>query len=203
MRHRRGRCRARRVRRLAHDGAIPSVLDDAPLHDGGERLAAAYRAGDEWLLALTAWIPDDLLPRNGWVRALVLTLPLSVLLLLLARRGRRRRKIRRRVLREMGASDEKQGRGMYFQLLLLLAAHGFHKRPSETPREFAQRVMDRGGDALLPVGELTELYYEIRFGDKPTLAEKFKRRLQEYGEALKHLAQASAEESDGGTAAIP
>jgi hypothetical protein len=166
-------------------------------------LKSAMARVDEALLALTAWLPDELFPRSGWIRAVILLLPINTLLLLLALNRRKRRKMEKGVLKGMGAGDRRRERGMYFQLLLLLARYGYHKRPSETPREFARRVMQRGGDNLTKVGELTELYYALRFGANRGLADEFKSALHEYAERLRSAMPHSGAESDAGTAPTP
>jgi hypothetical protein len=168
-----------------------------------DELKSGLTRVDEVLLALTKWLPDEWFPRSGWVRAVILLLPINTLLLLLALRRRKRRKMEKGVLKGMGAGDRRRERGQYFQLLLLLARYGYHKRPSETPREFARRVMLRGGDELGQVGELTELYYALRFGANRGLADQFKRALQDYAERLRSVMPHSVAETDAGTAPTP
>jgi hypothetical protein len=166
--------------------------DQRQLYHGAMTGAADAIAGaDDALLAATAWMPGWI-PRSGFVRVLVLALPFSVTALLLLLRGRRRRKIEKEVLQGMGATGKRRDRGLYFELLLLLAGFGYHKRPSETPREFARRVQARGGGAHQPVARLTELYYALRFGGNRELAGDFKRVLGEYADALKVSVQPPA-----------
>lgn len=147
---------------------------------------------DQALTTVTDWLPDKLFPQSGIVRALLLVLPPSVLMLLLLLRRRRRKKIEAKVLRQMGEGGRKRERSLYFQLLLLLARYGFQKRASETPREFARRVLRKGGSQHEPVLELTEIYYALRFGLDSDLEADFRRALAQYSDALR---VASAEKS--------
>jgi hypothetical protein len=160
----------------------------------GAALRAFWRRGDELLLGLTGFLPD-FLPRSGWLRAGLLALtPLLALLLLLARRGRRKR-IERQLLGEAAADTPRRERGLYVQLLMLLARYGFRKRPSETPREFALRVMQRGGEQHLPMLALTDAYYALRYGGARSAEQEFKRKLGEYTEALRD--QTRGEQASG------
>lgn len=52
----------------------------------------------------------------------------------------------------------------YRRALERLAEHGFHRRPSETPRELATRVSAAGLEGAVPFASLTELYARARFG---------------------------------------
>jgi hypothetical protein len=59
------------------------------------------------------------------------------------------------------------------RLLLALEAHGFHKRASQTPREFAHGVVAVAGERLAPLSTAAELLYRARWGgDEPTRAER-------------------------------
>ncbi|MBZ0136514.1 MAG: DUF4129 domain-containing protein [Planctomycetes bacterium] len=150
----------------------------------GSSLRAGLRNVDEFLLGLTSWLPGWL-PRSGILRSTALVLPPAVFLLLFLLGRRRRKRIEAKVLQQMGEGGKKRQRGLYLQLLLLLAKYGYQKRPSETPREFADRVTRRGGDQHLPVVELTELYYALRFGLNESLESDFRRALVTYADALK------------------
>lgn len=52
----------------------------------------------------------------------------------------------------------------YRRALERLAEHGFHRRPSETPRELSARITAAGLQGAEPFGQLTELYVRARFG---------------------------------------
>lgn len=139
---------------------------------------------DEALKTATAWMPG-VLPDSGLIRALMLVSPLTLGAAVFIWLRRKRKKIERRVLGQMGEGGRKHQRGLYFQLLLLLSRYGYQKRPSETPREFAERVLRRGGDRHQPILELTEIYYALRFGLNPDKEGDFKRALSRYADALK------------------
>lgn len=152
--------------------------------------AAAFLAGlvekiEKTLKGVTGWMPDNIFPQSSIMRLASLTLPPLVVVFFLLMRRRKRRKIEARVLQQMGEGGKKKQRGLYFQLLLLLAKYGYQKRPSETPREFANRVMRRGGEKHRAVRELTEIYYALRFGLDRDLETEFKRELSRYSEELR------------------
>jgi hypothetical protein len=55
---------------------------------------------------------------------------------------------------------------LYAELLRLLEKHGFSRRETQTPREFAETFTLQG--ALAPaVQEFTDLYVQSRFGGAP------------------------------------
>lgn len=154
---------------------------------------------EDALMAATRWMPS-FLPRWGWLRALLIIAPTLFLGWLLLRRRRKHRRIERKLMQGMGAGGRRKERGLYFQLLLLLAKYGYHKRPSETPREFARRVVNRGGQVHGAVETLTELYYALRFGADRQLAGEFRQGLSAYADSLKDAVQhlpARAENGDG------
>jgi hypothetical protein len=140
---------------------------------------------DNALSGVTEWMPDSVFPESAILRTAILVLPPFTALLVWLLLRRRRKKIEEHVLRQMGEGGKKRQRGLYFQLLLLLAKHGFQKRPSETPREFAMRVLRKGGDRHKPILELTEIYYALRFGLDRKLESDFKRALAKYSDGLR------------------
>lgn len=144
------------------------------------------------LSVVTDWMPDGVLPKNSIVRASALVIPPLLVAIAWLMLRRKRKKIEARVLRQMGEGGKKRQRGLYFQLLLLLAKYGFQKRLSETPREFALRVLSRGGDRHASVLELTEMYYALRFGLDKQLESEFKRGLVKYSDALRSESSAQA-----------
>lgn len=171
--------------------------------DAIDKSGEAAAAIDTALLEAMEWMPS-FLPRSGFFRAALLLAPALLPLLWMVVRRRRRRKLEKEVMQGMGGEGKRRERGLYFQLLLLLARYGFHKRPSETPREFAARVLRRGGDAHQRVMPLTEMYYAMRFGADRDRATDFKRGLHDYAESLKAAMQAAARGgSGGGTEATP
>jgi hypothetical protein len=182
---------------------LDAAARDRVLAEAAGMLGAAAERAESMFTAITAWLPD-FLPRSGALRAALLSAPLLLLLVILLRRRRARRQVEKQVLKEMGAQDKRRERGLYFQLLLLLASHGYHKRPSETPLEFARRVRGKGGALHEQALGLTRLYYELRFGARKELVDEFKKALAVYADALKQaLKDPRDAESAGGTAATP
>lgn len=139
---------------------------------------------DRLFRSLTAWLPS-FLPDSGVLRATILATPLLALLMGWLVGRRRRKRIEAKVLQQMGEGGNKRQRGLYMQLLVMLAKHGFQKRSSETPREFAERVLRKGGETHAPIIDLTETYYALRFGSRDGLEEEFRKGLGLYTEALK------------------
>ncbi len=146
-------------------------------------------AAQDALRPLTDLMPA-FLPDSPALRAGLLATPMAcVVAFWLWRRGKRR-KLEKRVLDEMGAETlrgvTKRQRSLYLSLLLELARFGYHKRPFETPREFAWRVARRGGAPFGPVRELTEIFYRVRFGEDRQKEEQiFKRLLSAFAEQLR------------------
>jgi len=54
----------------------------------------------------------------------------------------------------------------YDQVAKLLARHGLARDGSETPKEHARRLAERGHPVAAKVGRLTELYYEAEWGGR-------------------------------------
>jgi hypothetical protein len=204
----------------------PNLPALAGLDDAGEEGAAlAGPAGDDWLRrydrraqqeifggvgdafsdvedavsgflsGFTGWMPD-VLPRSPILRTLLLVAPPAVILAVLLWRRRRKKRIEATVLAQMGEGGRRRERGLYFQLLLLLARYGFQKRASETPREFANRVLRRGGTQHLQIRELTEIYYGLRFGQAGGLEAEFKRALAQYADALRGQEPSASSEQE-------
>lgn len=147
-------------------------------------LAGATEAAENLLTALTSWLPDWA-PSGAWLRALLLLLPPGVALAVVLLWKRRRRRQVEKVLGQAASDGRRRERGLYAQLLLLLARHGFQKLPSETPREFALRVTQKGGDLHQDLPLLTQQYYGFRFGSHEALVDDFKRGLSRYAARLK------------------
>lgn len=140
------------------------------------------------LAMLTAWMPG-FLPQSPWLRALLLIAPPLLAGLHLGWRKRRKRKQVEEVLGESAKDARRRERGLYAQLLLLLARYGHHKQATETPMEFAMRVAGRGGDLHAALPQLTSLYYGFRFGSRATMVDEFKAALSRYASTLKASAQ--------------
>lgn len=78
--------------------------------------------------------------------------------------GRRRAKAQG----DPGISDSARiAQGHYERALTQLARLGHRKRPSQTPREFATALASTGDHILEPFEDLTERFYEARFGERP------------------------------------
>lgn len=136
---------------------------------------------------LTKWMPggDGTLP--AWLRLLLLLSPVGLSLAIITFWKRRKSRMERRVLGTSRQREHRAAQGLYVQLLLLLVKFGFRKRPSETPREFAQRVLDRAGDAHRSLLELTEVYYRLRYNDQEAAGREFREKLLVYESSLKRL----------------
>lgn len=145
-----------------------------------------FARGDTFLRGLTGWMPG-FLPESGWLRAaLLLVPPLSVLLgfaLVRVRRGRRERAM----IGEAGKGMARRHRGLYVQLMMLLAKHGYTRMATETPMEFAYRVQRQGGALFESVVPLTRLYYDLRYGAKADAEELFRRQFTEYARLLRRV----------------
>ena len=63
----------------------------------------------------------------------------------------------------------------YRQLLLVLSRKGFKREPILTPMEFARQIIFQGGEPFRPVGEITEVFYRVRFGGKSLKREEVRR----------------------------
>lgn len=159
------------------------------IEDGFDRGVEQLR---EALAVATDWMPDYL-PQSPWARASLVLAPLSALVLWMLWRHRGRRRLKKRVLDEMGVDSGLRGmnrrqQGLYVRLLLALARVGFHKRPFETPREFAWRVIRRGGSTFEAVRELTEQFYRLRYGppaEQSEAEDAFKRLLGAFESQLR------------------
>lgn len=142
--------------------------------------------GDSFFASITAWMPE-FVPRNGWLRLLLLLLlPLALLLGFGVKHWRRGRQ-ERQVLGDAARGMRKQNRGLYLQLLLLLAKHGYTRMATETPMEFAQRVQRKGGELYADVVLLTRLYYDLRYGARLEAEAEFKQRFGEYVTLLRRV----------------
>jgi transglutaminase-like putative cysteine protease len=64
-----------------------------------------------------------------------------------------------------GIGHQPVGR-LYRRCLERLAQQGYPRRPSETPRELAARILGIALEGAVPFGRLTELYLQARFGRK-------------------------------------
>ena len=136
------------------------------------------------LSGVMSWMP---IKAHALTKLIVFFLPVGLILLIVGTFRRRKKTRVRRVLEEMGITEESQKqRGLYVELLLMLSKHGFQKRRSETPREFAERVAATS-EVHSPLLILTELYYSYRFGTSHDSEKQFKQSLSSYAGALRSL----------------
>lgn len=161
-----------------------------------EDINSGFETSLEWmndtLSPMLAWLPG-FFPESAIARAGVLAVIPGCLFVVWLWRKRKRRKLIKRVLDEMGldpslGSATRRQQGLYLSLLLTLLRYGYRKRHYETPREFAWRVVRRGGAAFEPVRALTEIFYRIRYdvvADQRAEDAAFKRLLSAFAEQLR------------------
>ena len=65
--------------------------------------------------------------------------------------------------------------GFYNDLLHALSRRGFTRKPCQTPREFAESVVLRGGEAFAPAREITRIFEAVRYGRSELNQEEFNR----------------------------
>ncbi len=93
----------------------------------------------------------------AWIAVALVTVPLVAYLL----RRRFGRALERAGVRPPGTT---RPQFYYHRLLDALARHGFHKRASQTPLEFAAHVVGSGGAPFAPLSRVTGVLYRTRFG---------------------------------------
>jgi len=131
------------------------------LHDMRRWMASG---DDGWLSTLLSTLAD--LPAALWktiCRHPVLSIALVVLLL-----GGGLWRRRRRVSGGSGAVAEARSgdpvESLYERILAALGRLGHHRRPPQTPREFAREVFRRGGEEYEPLRTVTDVLYRSRYG---------------------------------------
>jgi len=99
---------------------------------------------------------------GGWALAIGLaagTLVIGMVLAVLLRgHGRRQQQLDPRTPRQVAAIQ------LYTRMLRILEIRGLPKSPGATPLEFARQVAREWRDAAPFVRPLTDLYYQVRFG---------------------------------------
>jgi transglutaminase-like putative cysteine protease len=143
----------------------------AQLADEVRELALAQgQTGPDDVLRTLAAAPEALMAsaRRSPLVALAVVLAVCVFALL---------RLSRRTFRPgpLGVPLPPRSRAESFwdRLLLALEAHGFHKRRSQTPREFAAGVVAHGGPSFGPLATAAELLYRARWGeDDPSREER-------------------------------
>src|SRR2546427_518405 len=108
-----------------------------------------------------AWLVE-LAHAGGWALAIGLaagTLVIGMVLAVLLRgHGRRQQQLDPRTPRQVAAIQ------LYTRMLRILETRGLPKSPGATPLEFARQVAREWRDAAPFVRPLTDLYYQVRFG---------------------------------------
>lgn len=74
----------------------------------------------------------------------------------------------------------------YNDLLVALSRRGYTRKPGQTPREFADTVIGRGGQAFAPAREITEIFEAVRYGRNELAQDEFN-RLQEALDRIREM----------------
>lgn len=124
--------------------------------------------------------PDPEQMASDWQLLVVVLLIFGVagLMLLLVWKNGVQRVVERRQIREalpLSVDDDPDPRrlvvNLYHTMVAGLGRVGFPKRDSDTPAEFATEVGSRQAKLAEPVGELTELFQAVRYGDRLVTSE--------------------------------
>ncbi len=107
-----------------------------------------------WLESLIAW-------------SIVLLILGAIVYLFLKRGGRRLPMI------FTGPRKARAAVAFYNDLLQVLSRRGYVRRPGQTPREFAEFVVKRGGASFQPVMVVTEIFESVRYGNVDVSQEEF------------------------------
>ncbi len=87
--------------------------------------------------------------------------------------------------------DHGTAEAFYNDLLQVLSRRGFVRRPGQTPREFADFVVRRGGEAFQPVLVVTSVFEQVRYGGVEISQDDFN-QLQTALDKLRELAFVAA-----------
>ena len=121
----------------------------------------------------------------GWAGALIAWLLVIVLLSAMVfaflRRGGTRLS-----LSGSGVRRTRAAVAFYNDLLSVLSRRGYVRRPGQTPREFAELVVKRGGADFQPVMTVTEIFESVRYGNVDVSQDDFN-ALQKSLDRLKEL----------------
>ena len=129
--------------------------------------AASGKGWGGWLGAALAW--GAIAVAIGW------------LVLLFARRSSRRK-----YAGTGGGARARAAVGFYNDLLHALSRRGFSRRPGQTPREFAETVLRRGGEGFAPVRDITAIFEAVRYGGGELEQDEFN-RLQEALDTIRDM----------------
>jgi transglutaminase-like putative cysteine protease len=152
-------------------------------HDWGERARHYYRQKQQdvmrFVLALDRRIeasPYFLPSVLAFLVALLLFLRGRALLSYALARWRLRARRGGNVTASLAALE-------YREMLRLLEKRGWKKAPSQTPLEFASAIP--AAELLAPIGQLTEMYQAVRFGDHPARVEQMSFLLRSIRDSLR------------------
>jgi transglutaminase-like putative cysteine protease len=122
---------------------------------------------------------------GGWIGALLAWVLVGAttywLIAIFLRRGGRRMHIGGHAGRNSRAAI-----AFYNDLLQVLSRRGFVRKPGQTPREFAEFVVRRGGESFKPVLVVTEVFENVRYGGNDLSQDEFN-RLQNSLDSLRDL----------------
>ena len=97
-----------------------------------------------------------------------------------------RRSARRKHASTSGHSRSRAAVAFYNDLLQALSRRGYARRPGQTPREFADAVLRRGGESFAPVREVTNIFEAVRYGGGELDQDEFN-RLQEALDKIREM----------------
>jgi hypothetical protein len=97
-----------------------------------------------------------------------------------------RRNSRRKYASTSGGVRARAAVGFYNDLLYALSRRGYSRRPGQTPREFAETVLRRGGEAFAPVRDVTDIFEAVRYGGGELEQDEFN-RLQEALDKIREM----------------
>ncbi len=142
-----------------------------------EKLSGSQAAGTSGILSGRGW--------GGWLGAVLAWTGMAAafgwLIQLFARRGGRRKHAN-----ASGGGRARAAVAFYNDLLQALSRRGFSRRPGQTPREFADSVLKRGGATYAPVRDVTEIFEAVRYGGGELGQEEFN-RLQEALDTIREM----------------
>lgn len=122
---------------------------------------------------------------GGWLGALIAWAAVGVMLVWLMQTFLRR-STRRKSGTGTGTGRVRAAVSFYNELLQVLSRRGFVRRPGQTPREFAEWVIKRGGIGFAPVQIVTDVFESVRYGGVELSQEEFN-RLQNALDGLREL----------------
>ena len=131
-----------------------------------ERISGASRAGPDGSLAGKGW--------GGWLGIALAWIGIAAAIGGLVHFFTRRT-ARRKYAAAGGGARSRAAVAFYNDLLHALSRRGYSRRPGQTPREFADAVLRRGGEAFAPVRDVTDIFEAVRYGGGELEQEEFNR----------------------------